>query len=289
MSTISIPASAELMNYVRFANLPMITSLNLSLFSKLGGALEIVNNDLMTSLLLPSSGEEFTRVQISNHAILESIDFSNFTGVGGTVFIDGNPSLTSLSFPPTSTETVTSFRCLSNPLITTIDISGLDITGTAQLSSNTANNVFTLPTSNSAAITSFTLNLCSITTLNFNNLKMSGVISVTQNTALTSVTLSTGTETHTDLAFNGCALTSFDIIPRDGASNDGIDINLNSNALNTAAVDALLSNLATGTSPLWDNGLLDIKQIPAAIPTGGAANADLITLQGRGWLITYDT
>ena len=60
---------------------------------------------------------------------------------------------------------------------------------------------------------------------------------------------------------------------------------LGSNALTLASVDAVLLNLDTAGAL---NGMVDLSGGTNDSPTGGATNANKLSLEGKGWTVTIN-
>ena len=108
-------------------------------------------------------------------------------------------------------------------------------------------------------------------------------IHITENAALTSINLE-GTVVNTaKLRINSCAaLTTVSLA---GGYDDLLYYEFYGCALSIVTVDAILVAIdAAGR----DNGTLELSGGANGIPTGGAANANVISLQGRGWTVTHE-
>ena len=199
-------------------------------------------------------------------------DTSSVTSFGS--FARGCTSLTALDVSGCDTSSVTSFGSFAYncPSLTTLDVSGWDTSGVTDFSafaynctSLTALDVSGWDTSSVTSFEAFIQECTSLTTLDVSGWDTSSVTSFSY------------------FAFNCTALSSISV----GSAFSSSPCTKYNNAfyncaLNTASVDAILANInAAGTS----GGTLGLQGSNNAIPTGGAANANVVALRARGWTI----
>lgn len=115
---------------------------------------------------------------------------------------------------------------------------------------------------------------------------MAGDIRIFSNPLLATLPLPASAEVITNLWLLSCALPDLDITPLTG-SNDGINIRLENNSFDAAAVNQLLVDLdAKG----WINGSVNVSGTGMSAPDGTSGGNDGLTaitnLTGKGWTVT---
>ena len=244
LTTLDIPSSSEILTQIILIFLG-VSEIDLSGFSKISGGVNIGGNSSLTSLILPASSEEISSVAMTHNAVLETIDISGWTKLKTFLSIRVNVNVTSILLPIT-TESIVDCEISNESSLVSLDISPLKaLSGSLDLSANILMSTLTLPPS-SGNINSLDISSSAMVTLDLSPLTLSGSLSANNTPSLTSITLPSGTGIHSAITLNGCSLTAFDITDRTGVNNN-ININLNGNALNSAAQDTVLTDLdATG-------------------------------------------
>lgn len=238
-------------------NLYLSAMSGLSTLSLSSSALSSITFDSLSSL---------ESLNLTNFYTLSSVTLNNCDGLSALYLeycsslagltIDNNPSLTILSFVLTITlQTISITNCISLP---SIDVSSQTNLSTLTISNCSSINTLTLP--DAYSLSSVDISYTSITEIALANLPSLATFNATNCTDLFA------------LPITGCPQLSTVILQ---------DCNLD-----VTAVDAVLAYLASGSIAL---GTLNILVRFGVTPTGGSSNADLVTLQGRGWSINYNS
>lgn len=248
---------------------PSLLSVNLPLLTKRGIYLD--SNANLNSINAPNFN--LGSFVVSNNPLLPSISLPSFTSVGSILYVLINNSLTTISVPLFNGNDC---RINGNNSLTIISLPSFVgvVTSAFYVDSN---NVLT---SVSAPLYLGAVSITNNPLLGTIDLSsdISGSISIIGNNSLTLVNINSNI--NGALNITGNAL--LDTIQMGAYVGDSLLISLNDNALNTVCVDSILLSLDTNGGL---NGTLNIAGGTNSIPTGGVANPNLVSLQGKGWTI----
>jgi hypothetical protein len=191
--------------------------------------------------------------------IINNVTFSHYGGVDLDAMIGVSNDTWQDFFESITTKSTTYISLSGTLLIESVTIKGDDINSfiansCSLITKITANYII------GNVDTIFNIKLCnSITSVLIPLLKSSRQIDISDNPFLTSLVV--------------------------GTSLSCVFVILSGNALNQLSIDNILSSLDLGGEI---NGFVDLSGGTNASPTSGAANANVVSLQGKGWTVTIN-
>lgn len=227
-----------------------LSSLDLSSFTSITGIFEVYNNPNIPSITLPVAGGNFTSFRV-HQLNLSALDLSNYT-INGVFYCYLNSNLSSLSFSSSGNSSTTFFAYGCN--LSNIDLSSFStMTNNLFLQNNSNLSILTPPIS--ASLTQFVAFGCNFTTIDLSNYTLSNKLDLSSNIGLTSFNLPNITSAINTYNISNCALNLTTV--------DNIFSNINTYMSANAPTNDLTVNTSGGSN---------------AIPTGGAANTDIVNL-----------
>lgn len=237
------------------------------------------NNTVLTTIAMPVLNTA-PSMTIDGNNLLTSLNLSGLTTCT-TLHIGSNPVLASLSLPIYNGDTAGSTNIANNSLLTSLLLPEFVIgdlviasnaLSTLDLSSFIGDSLSAIGITDEEVITS--IDLSSMT---------SGGIGITGCTSLTTLDISAyAFGFGSSLTVAGCTSLTTLVL------NSSIDLTtfaLSGNALDLTSVDGILATI-DGAGQI--NGTLDLSGGTNASPTGGAANVNKVSLEGKGWTVTIN-
>lgn len=256
---------------------------DISGYTAVAGIINFEGNGNMTEVINPTSAGVLTTYSVANGGINTALDMSGLTGLGGVVNLSNNSSMTSVTFP-TSTVLITSLNC-DNIGVTTIDMSGLNISGIFRSVGASSLTTITNPTNSNTFTVYSVVNCALVGTLDVSGLTgLGGVFNVFGNSGLTDVTMPASNTVLTAFGGQNCAL-GFITLGTWLATNDNVVINLTNNATNAGETNCILDDLdLTG----WTGGTVTLTGTNAApdSSSGGCdGDAAVVNLVADTWTV----
>jgi len=271
-----------------------VSTLDLSVFTQLGGAVRIYGCPNLTTVNMPvASTTNFTQFSANTNPSLLGLDFSGCINFGGGISLNGNSVATFYTFPAASLVQA-SITLHGNSLLTSLDLSNTVIGGyngiynnpllATLLFNSTSNNINRLDIYSLPAITSL-----DISGLSFNAAGLG--IKGYSNSLLTSLILPNISSTFAELTLNNC---DFGVINIDDLT-DYINVNNSQTRLDfcnltTAEVNEYLVKIDNIAAGVFTGRVITINNNSA--PDGSAGGFDGLTaktsLQGKGITVTTD-
>jgi hypothetical protein len=286
LTTVNFGTSDEVITDLNFNGCTSLTSADLSGYTAISSQIEFTNCTSLVTLVLGSSSEIIDDLLLVN-TDLTSLDISGLERLSGNFMASGISGLTTLTTAAVdNTDTFTKWHLFNCDLTGELDLSHYLKLGGQILMENNNNLTNVIWPSSSTVITDFRIMSSAITTLDLSNLTgLGGDVRASSTSSLEEVLLPTSSETFTELYFQLCSLEAFDITPLTG-SNDGIDIDLSNNNIDTTELEDILSDCVDSG---WDNGELNLTS-NAGLVSGGTSNADYVILTDppRNWIVSID-
>lgn len=290
LDVLVLPIPVGVVNNISYDNCGIIDIDLTPLDNFLEGSIRFVNQALNgggNTFTLPANVGLLTRLFLFGNNFTGA--FNSLNGLGnslaGDVQIGSNP-YTSIDLP-VSSSIITTLNISVCPNLTSLDLETklTGCQGKLFLFSNPAMTTLDLPLAYSGNITELRIEsnnlLPSIGNVSELGGNWSGQWKTSQNDLIPSWVIPANNGLVTLIDVSGSAvLASLDITALTGV-NDSIIISANDCILSTAQLDALLVFL-DGTG--WINGTLNIQN-NAGLPTGGASNANKLSLEAKGWTI----
>lgn len=137
-----------------FAHGTGIINLDLSMLGGIGGRIRVFDCPDLETVNLGSSTKNLNEIWFYNNPKMLGLDFSNLSNIGGSMIIYGNDVATFYNFPAVASPNTLSILMYENNLLTSIDLSNVNIAGNIDLYENDILATISLPAS-SGAITRF--------------------------------------------------------------------------------------------------------------------------------------
>ena len=292
---INPPSVTNQMSQYYGYNCDLTGNLNMSAYTKMGGAFKVENNPNLTGITHPTSTTVFNNYQANSCGLIGNHDVSMLPGLGGQFQIQSNTNLTSITHTA-STETFSLYQANSCGLIGNHDVSMLPgLGGQFQIQSNT-NLTGITHTASTETFSSYRAYSCNLT----GNHDMSmlpglgGIFYIYSNPLLTSITHPASTEVFSQYTAYSCGLDYVNFLPLSGASITG-SIRLEENSMSVTDVNHILvdfDNISTNLNPAgWTGTTLDISGTNAAPDSSsggfdGIAALSSLTGGTNNWTIT---
>lgn len=170
MTFINFGASTQVTSSMQLDGSPLMTAIDVSMFSNLANYFTCTFCTSCTSITFPTSAQLFTVFGMNNCNITGVLDMSGLTGFGGTFNVSANPNLTNILFAATisgSANDTTIFNASSCNLTGTLNVSSITkLRGDFAVVGNPLLTAITLP-SNALPFNTFQAENCDISTVNF--------------------------------------------------------------------------------------------------------------------------
>jgi hypothetical protein len=151
LTSIINPISDALVTTYTAPSCNLTGTLDMSVFSNLGGSFQVQSNPNLTAISTGTSTQIFSQYYFYSCNITGSIDLSGYSNLGGVISYFGNSNLTSISFP-TSSQLITTINGYQCNITGVLDVSGLNISGNFKVDRNpNLTNVLFPTTSNNFA------------------------------------------------------------------------------------------------------------------------------------------